>query len=88
MSLVSESAVTDSGQRDPRHEQREGRGVVGRVVLFVRQVVSELKRVVTPTRDEFTNYVWVVIGFVGVMMALTFVLDLGFTAVSQWVFGD
>lgn len=85
---MSEAAVTGSGERDPRHESREGRNVFGRIALFVRQVVSELKRVVTPTRDEFVNYVWVVLGFVGIMMALTFFLDLGFTAVSSWVFGD
>lgn len=85
---MSEVAVTGSGERDPRHESREGRGFFGRIALFVRQVISELKRVVTPTRDEFINYVWVVLGFVGVMMALTFFLDLGFTAISTWVFGD
>ncbi len=85
---MSESAVTDSGERDPRHEEREGLSIFGRIALFVRQVISELRRVVTPTREELINYIWVVLGFVGVMMALTFLLDLGFGSLTKWVFGN
>jgi preprotein translocase subunit SecE len=84
---VSESAVTDAGERDPRHESRESLNIFARIALFVRQVISELKRVVAPTREELINYIWVVLGFVGVMMALTFFLDLGFTSLTSWVFG-
>lgn len=75
---MSETAVTDAGENDPRHEKREGRSIFGRIALFVRQVFSELHRVVTPTREELIRYIWVVIGFVAVMMVLVFVLDLGF----------
>lgn len=85
---MSESAVTDSGEKDPRHETREGRNIFGRIALFVRQVVSELKRVVTPTREELINYIWVVLGFVAVMMALTFAFDFGFNWLTSWVFGN
>lgn len=84
---MSESAVTDAGERDPRHESRESLNIFARIALFVRQVISELKRVVTPTRPELINYIWVVLGFVGIMMALTFFMDLGFTALTNWVFG-
>ena len=84
---MSESAVTDAGERDPRHESRESLNIFARIALFVRQVISELKRVVAPTREELINYIWVVLGFVGVMMALTFFLDLGFTSLTSWVFG-
>ena len=84
---MSESAVTDAGERDPRHESRESLNIFARIALFVRQVIAELKRVVAPTREELINYIWVVLGFVGVMMALTFFLDLGFTSLTSWVFG-
>jgi preprotein translocase subunit SecE len=84
---VSESAVTDAGERDPRHESRESLNIFARIALFVRQVIAELKRVVAPTREELINYIWVVLGFVGVMMAMTFFLDLGFTSLTSWVFG-
>lgn len=85
---MSEIAVTDSGEKDPRHKSREGLNFFGRIALFVRQVGSELKRVVTPTKDELINYIWVVLGFVAVMMLLTFLLDFGFTSLTQWVFGE
>ncbi|WP_296665308.1 preprotein translocase subunit SecE [Demequina sp.] len=84
---MSESAVTDSGEKDPRHESREGLNIFGRIALFVRQVISELRRVVTPTREELIRYIWIVIAFVAVMMALVFVLDLGFGWVATKVFG-
>ena len=85
---MSESAVTDSGERDPRHDAREGLNIFGRIALFVRQVISELRRVVAPTREELMNYIWVVLGFVAVMMGLTFLLDFGFNALTAWVFGN
>ena len=84
---MSESAVTDAGERDPRHESRESLSIFARIALFVRQVISELKRVVAPTREEWINYIWVVLGFVGVMMAITFFMDLGFSSLTSWVFG-
>ena len=84
---MSESAVTDAGERDPRHESRESSNIFSRIALFVRQVITELKRVVAPTREELINYIWVVLGFVGVMMGLTFLMDFGFSALTNWVFG-
>jgi preprotein translocase subunit SecE len=84
---VSESAVTDSGEKDPRHESREGRGFFGRIALFVRQVVSELKRVVTPSREETVRYIWIVLGFVAVMMLIVFVLDSVLGTLAHKTFG-
>ena len=84
---MSESAVTDAGEDDPRHEKSSGRFIIGPIVLFVRQVISELRRVVTPTREEWIRYIWIVVAFVAVMMLIVFVLDVGFGALSHWVFG-
>lgn len=84
---MSESAVTDSGETDPRHESREGRNLFGRIALFVRQVISELKRVVTPTREELIRYIWVVLAFVAVMMLIVFVMDFVFNWLAAKVFG-
>lgn len=84
---MSESAVTDSGENDPRHESREGRNIFGRIALFVRQVISELKRVVTPSREEWIQYIWIVLGFVAVMMVIVFALDVSFGWLSSMVFG-
>jgi len=84
---VSEVAVTDSGENDPRHERREGRNIFSRIALFVRQVVSELRRVVTPTREELIRYIWVVLTFVAVMMLLVFGFDFVATKIAEFIFG-
>ena len=84
---MSEAAVTDSGEKDPRHEPREGLNIFGRIALFVRQVISELRRVVTPTREELVRYVGIVLGFVAVMMLLVWSMDILFSWLAGLVFG-
>ena len=69
--------------------EREGRSsVFTRMVVFFRQVIDELRKVVTPTRSELVNYTIVVLGFVLIMMALITGFDLVFGWVISWVFGD
>lgn len=58
-----------------------------RIIIFFRQVIAELRKVVTPTRSELLKYTGVVLGFVVVMMAIVFGLDSLFTWVTTWVFG-
>ncbi|WP_430867734.1 preprotein translocase subunit SecE [Demequina aurantiaca] len=84
---MSESAMTEAGEDDPRHQKSEGRFIIGPIVLFVRQVLAELRRVVTPTREELIRYIWVVVGFVAVMMVLVFIFDVAFGWMSQSIFG-
>ncbi|WP_016995818.1 preprotein translocase subunit SecE [Kocuria atrinae] len=64
------------------------RGFFGRIWLFIRQVIGELKKVVAPSRRELVNYVLVVLVFVAFMMLLISVLDLGFGQVAIWLFGN
>ena len=61
--------------------------VFARIALFIRQVFAELRKVVTPTRQELLKYTLVVLGFVVVMMALVYGLDLLFVWVTTVVFG-
>jgi preprotein translocase subunit SecE len=61
--------------------------VFARIVIFIRQVFAELRKVVTPTRQELLKYTGVVLGFVVVMMALVYGLDLLFVWVTTVVFG-
>ncbi len=61
--------------------------VFQRIALFIRQVFGELRKVVTPTRQELVKYTAVVLGFVVVMMAIVYGLDLLFTWVVNVVFG-
>ena len=62
-------------------------GLFARVGLFYRQVVSELKRVVWPTRNQLSTYTAVVLVFVSFIIAVVSIFDLILTKVVFWVFG-
>jgi preprotein translocase subunit SecE len=70
-----------------RKERAEKRNPFARLVNFIRQVIGELRKVVTPTRKELLSYTGVVLVFV-VVMVLVSLLDLGFGNLVAWVFGD
>ncbi|WP_343072021.1 preprotein translocase subunit SecE [Ruania alkalisoli] len=61
--------------------------IFARIARFVRQVVQELRKVVTPTRNELFTYIGVVIVFLVVMMIYVGVLDFGFGRLVLWAFG-
>ncbi|MFE7846611.1 preprotein translocase subunit SecE [Microbacterium sp. NPDC057407] len=61
--------------------------VFARIAIFIRQVFAELRKVVTPTRQELLKYTAVVLGFVVVMMAIVYGLDVLFVWVATVVFG-
>jgi len=62
-------------------------GIFARVGLFYRQVLSELKKVVWPTRNMLTTYTAVVLVFVTFIIAVVSVIDFALTKVVFWVFG-
>ena len=76
--------VVASAKRD----RAEKRGPFARMSLFIRQVVNELKKVVTPTRRELFSYTGVVLAFVIIMMVIVYGLDSAFGWVVSWVFGN
>ncbi|WP_431709876.1 preprotein translocase subunit SecE [Glutamicibacter uratoxydans] len=78
---MSESAVTQSG-----NSKQSNKGFFGRIVLFIRQVIAELSKVVTPTRSELLNYTLVVIAFVAIVMLIVTALDFVFGAGSTLLF--
>lgn len=61
--------------------------VFARLVIFIRQVFAELRKVVTPTRKELLKFTGVVLGFVVVMMAVVYGLDVLFVWLTTVVFG-
>ena len=54
-------------------ERQARRGPFARIALFLRQVVAELRKVVTPTWRE--------------LVAIVYALDVAFGALVVWVFG-
>ena len=63
------------------------RGIFARIGLFYRQIVSELRKVVWPTRKQLTTYTAVVLVFVTVVIAIVSLMDLGLTKLAFWIFG-
>jgi len=68
-------------------KKRERTGPFAAIALFVRQVISELRKVVTPTGRELGTYVAVVIVFVLIVMAYVGVLDFAVGKLVLWAFG-
>ncbi|MGL4173140.1 MAG: preprotein translocase subunit SecE [Actinomycetota bacterium] len=69
-----------------RGVERSRRGLLGRVGLFIRQVVSELRKVVRPTRTELMTYTAVCMVFVVVVMSYVALLDLGIGTAIRKIF--
>jgi preprotein translocase subunit SecE len=88
---VSESASATSGRperaRSTSERDVKKRGFFGRIVLFFRQVIAELKKVVRPTRSELMTYFVVVLVFVAAIGVYVGLLDVGFGQLVLWVFG-
>ena len=57
-------------------------------MLFISQIIDELRKVVRPTRQELRNYTVAVIAFVTVMMFLIFGMDWVFQRLVGFIFGQ
>ncbi len=83
--LDGSGARSGTGDIEPRKEHRRRKQLS--VVVFLKQVIEELKKVTTPTRKELISYTAVVLVFVIIMMALVYALDWVFSFAVTWVFG-
>jgi preprotein translocase subunit SecE len=77
----------DSKKKARKGGKRGKKGPLGRLALFYRQVVAELRKVVWPTRSQLTTYTSVVIVFVVIMIGIVTLIDSGFQQVVKYVFG-
>jgi len=85
---------TDAAEQDkaadkkPRRGGKRGKkGPLGRLALFYRQIIAELRKVVWPNRSDLMTYTTVVIVFVVVVIAFVSVVDWGFEKLVTYVFG-
>jgi len=72
-------------------ERRSGSGPAAKrdknsVVLFIRQIVAELRKVIWPTRNELVTYTAAALVFIVIMSTLVLTLDWGFTKLMFWFF--
>ncbi len=71
-----------------KRDRAERRNPFARIALFIRQVFTELSKVVTPTRRELITYTLVVLVFVVIMMGIVYGMDFLFGWGVSFVFGD
>ncbi|MEU0298835.1 preprotein translocase subunit SecE [Streptomyces sp. NPDC006175] len=83
----AEDETPESKKKTRKGGKRGKKGPLGRLALFYRQIVAELRKVVWPTRSQLSTYTAVVIVFVVVMIGLVTVIDFGFARVIKYVFG-
>jgi preprotein translocase subunit SecE len=62
-------------------------GLFARFRNFIREIISELSKVIWPTRKELLTYTTVVVVFVAIIMGIVWALDTGFGYVILKVFG-
>ncbi|MFC9971233.1 preprotein translocase subunit SecE [Spirillospora sp. NPDC127200] len=55
-------------------------------VLFVRQIIAELRKVIWPTRSELVTYTMAALVFVLIMIAIVSGLDWGLQKGVFWLF--
>ncbi|MFW0786093.1 preprotein translocase subunit SecE [Gordonia sp. CPCC 206044] len=74
-------------ERKKKAPAEKSRNPFVRIWLFLQQVVSELKKVIWPSRREMITYTIVVLVFVVIMTAFISGIDLGFAKLVLLVFG-
>jgi preprotein translocase subunit SecE len=62
-------------------------GLFGRMSLFLRQVKTELLKVVWPTKEQMVTYTAVVVVFVIIMGLIIAALDFAFVKLVLLIFG-
>lgn len=88
MAKTSSEESSDDLVGKAKRDRESRDGAWSRMALFLRQVLDELSKVVTPTRSELVNFTILVLIFVLIMMAFVSVLDIFFGWGISWIFGD
>ena len=78
-------ATVSRAEAEARRQPRPN--LFARILRFVREVIAELRKVVTPTRNELFTYATVVVVFLIIMMAYVGALDYGIGRLVLWAFG-
>ncbi|MEV0405249.1 preprotein translocase subunit SecE [Actinoallomurus sp. NPDC050550] len=76
--MSGETAIKDKGKSVKKRTSP---------LLFYRQVVAELRKVIWPTRNELVTYTTVSLIFVIIVVAIVFGLDNAFSWVVLKLFG-
>lgn len=61
--------------------------ILARLMLFLRQIVAELKKVQRPSREDLWQIFLTVLAFIALIMVIVGVLDAASAKLTFWVFG-
>ena len=76
------------GRPTPTRDRKDSRpGIFSRIFRFLKEVVSELRKVIWPTRKQMITYTAVVLVFVAFMVAVIAGLDFALIKGVQALFG-
>jgi preprotein translocase subunit SecE len=82
------AADEKKGKATPARDRKDKKpSPPARLLRFLREVVSELRKVIWPTRKQMVTYTAVVLVFLAVMVAIVAGLDLGIGKGVFAVFG-
>ncbi|MCD4550295.1 preprotein translocase subunit SecE [Schaalia sp. lx-260] len=70
-----------------RSEQEAWPGLFRRLIIYIKQVIAEMKKVTYPGRRETWTYFTVVVVFVVSIMIFTGLVDFGFGRLTALIFG-
>ena len=88
MSADMQGALAHGESHDASSRRGADRGgLFARIRTYYRETVSELRKVIYPTRSELLTYTAVVLVFVSVMVAIIFGLDILFAKFDLFLFG-
>ena len=82
--MVQEGGEVVAAGGAPREKRPN---IFARIIIFIRQVFAELRKVVTPTRKELVKFTLVVLVFVLIVMGIVYGLDALFAWLTHMVFG-
>ncbi|GAB3582355.1 preprotein translocase subunit SecE [Calidifontibacter terrae] len=80
--------MAQTSTNSARDTESASTGFFGRILLFIRQVIDEVRKTVRPTRDELYQYTVVVVIFIVAIMLYVIGLDQVFIRAVDFVFGS
>ena len=80
-------ALDESGKSTKAKDTRSSRNPFVFVWTYLRQVVSEMRKVIWPSRKEMVNYTLVVLAFLVFMVSLIGAMEVGLAKLVLLVFG-
>jgi preprotein translocase subunit SecE len=84
--MADEIQPTEDLVEKAKADRAAARNIFGRIALFFKQVVQELRKVTKPTYRELVNYTGVVLAFVALVMLIISGLDWVFYQVVTFTF--